>query len=141
MGEYRIVKKWNENGRDEKYHEYFVIQKKLLFWWRNASIKCITHSTDWNNCVVKTYSTRVKFHNSSKEKAEKFLDKYILNPEVFLYKGKAIRKFYNIHSRKDVYINTSDEWLGDISNYEYTLSDMQKCIDDKIIVNNSDVVG
>lgn len=96
---YRIISK------DGQY----LIEKKFLFWWVLASIKCgYTLGHFGGNSSSDLMIHRCYFSFNSLSTAKEFMDKYLINPYKERYYGEMLIRIPWQSTRNEVYVCTSD---------------------------------
>lgn len=123
MKEYRIVKieKLDAVYKD-RMDISFKIQQKFLWWWFDRPIKCCYfHSGPNGGITSNAIIEKRNFIFRDTDNANKFLEKYIINPFVEHYKKNKIIRIPQTYNREDIYINIS-KFYSNYNGYEYAYS-------------------
>lgn len=114
----------------------FTIQRKVLFWWVNHSVKICYLNSIWASI------DRATPQFGTKEEAVEFLEK-VKNPFYEEYKGNRIVRMPEIGKFKDMYLNLSysrHEYQETEYEYSHSLSKLKEMIDKRVVKVNKVVV-
>ena len=124
FNKYKIIE---VSGKGEGiFSHYYIIKRKVLFWWMNVRIKSICHIEDYNYCVQKEIIKCLNI-NFAKEIINDYLNskKYILYRGVKIYKCisynlDCVFPFCKIIYYTNDYLDNIDNWeinnLGSLEN-------------------------
>ena len=120
---YRIVEV-TENGE-----RYYIIEKKILFFWKELCIKDISYINEGYNDII----TTMKLKFNTQYEAEEVIKDY----KTIKYKNIIINPFINPFNKVDYYIkynNKHNKIKFEIGNIDYLKSYIDKMISRTTIV-------
>jgi hypothetical protein len=145
MSKYRIVKEEDYDPNGKLKNTWYFIQKKVLFFWINASIRSCYSLGKFHSGSSDKMLSRIAIYHLSREEAEYFLDKYLQNPFKEVYKGNTIIMAYDEHTpHTHFFINKSNltEHYSGVACYEYSssLDELKKRIDSRIVYKRKSIL-
>lgn len=105
--EYRIKKCKKRTYSGNEIGAKFVIQKKVLFWWADASIKCGYRLGHMDSTPSGLMLDKCYFEFASYGEALVFLDKFLVNPVDEYHKGNRIINVVERHTWNELFVNIS----------------------------------